>query len=268
MTDQLETRLRTALNERAAHVPASATTRLTGIDYRPRTRRLKSPIAVGGFAGAAGTAGVLLALTGGATDAFAGWTPKPTIPVPRQLAAAVATCNIQSPIAGLPLKLTDTRGPFTFEVYANSRQSATCVIGPSFTSVTASQSSGPVTVPAGKIQLSTAHTTSRDGHAYAFAEGRTGAGVSAVTLLLTDGTKLAATVSNGWYVAWWPGTTEAKSAELATPSGVRTQKLDRSHESPCGANLCTGGRVGTGNGPVTSSSSGSQISAGFSTSKP
>jgi hypothetical protein len=48
-------------------------------------------------------------------------------------------------------------------------------------------------------------TPNRDGQAYSFADGRTGSGVSAVTLILDDGTRVTATVQNGWFVAWWPG---------------------------------------------------------------
>ena len=41
-------------------------------------------------------------------------------------------------------------------------------------------------------------------------------GVSAVTLVLDDGTKVQATVDNGWFVAWWPNAGQPKSAELTT----------------------------------------------------
>ena len=265
----IESELRTALKVRAARVPSS--TRLTQFDYQPRTRRLKPPVAVGGLASVAGTAGVVLALTGGATSAFAGWKSTPTTAGAQQLAAAQQACADQAPIAGLPLKLSDTRGPFTFQIYASDRVAAICTTGPSFRSVSAMGSSAPVTVADAKIQASFAHTTNRDGQAFAFADGRLGADVSAVTFDLTDGTKVTATVQNGWYVAWWPGAAEAKSVELTTPNGVQTQTFDTNHESPCGANLCTGGRVGTGDGPVsgssTSTSGGGQVSGSYSVSK-
>jgi DNA-directed RNA polymerase specialized sigma24 family protein len=55
---------------------------------------------------------------------------------------------------------------------------------------------------------------------------RTGTGVGAVTLVLDDGTKVQATVANGWFIAWWPGSHQLESAELTTPAGNATQKLD------------------------------------------
>jgi hypothetical protein len=251
----IESELRTAFTERAAQIPERSTTRLTQLDYHPRTRRLKAPVALGSLAGVGGTAGVILALTGGATNAFAGWKPKPTTPSAAQLAAAMVDCAKQLPFAGLPLKLTDTRGPFTFQVYANDKTNDTCISGPSFTSVSGMSASAPVSVPADRLDISAEHTTTRAGQAYGFAIGRAGSGVSAATFVLDDGTDVTGTIQNGWVVAWWPGAHGLKSAQLTTPSGVQTQAINE--QSPCGAHLCTGGPHGQGTGPVTASSSGS-----------
>ena len=61
MTEQLETDLRVALRERAAGVPAATIARLTHLDYHPRTRRLRPPLAIGAVASAAGAAGAVAA---------------------------------------------------------------------------------------------------------------------------------------------------------------------------------------------------------------
>jgi hypothetical protein len=247
MIDQLESDLRAALRDRAAKVPAASSARLTHLDYRPRTRALRPPVAIGALAGAAGTAGAIAAvitLGAGATNAFAGWSRVPTAPAPMQIATAGVSCKAQPQTGGLPLKLADTRGPFTFMVYADSNASAVCISGPTFTSVSGTRSSLPITVPDGKVQLSAAHMTNRDGQAYSFADGHTGADVTGVTLILDDGTSVQATVGGGWFVAWWPSPHSVKSAELATPSGVKTQTFDLSGQSPCGPNPCTGGAFG------------------------
>lgn len=249
MIDQLESDLRVALRERAAQVPASSVARINGIDYQPRTRSLRPRLAVGALAGAAGTAGAVIAavsLGAGASNAFAGWSSTPTPPSPTQLAAAGANCKQHSPIAGLPPVLTDTRGPFTFVVYANQRESAECISGPSFTSVSGSMSSAPIEVPAGQVLLRTDHETRRDGQAYSFADGHTGSGVRGVKLVLDDGKAVQATVENGRFVAWWPSAHEVKTAKITTDAGVRRQTFDLSHESPCGAKLCTGGGAARG----------------------
>jgi len=252
MTEQLQTELRAALRERAAQVPPASVARLTHVDYHPRTRRLRPPVAIGALAGAAGTAGavaVVISLSAGASNAFAGWTPAPTPPAPGQLAAAQASCQAgQSPIAGLPLKLADTRGPFTFSVYASDSSSATCISGPSFTAISGTVASSAANVPAGQIMLSSGHHTDRGGEAFSFAEGRTGAGVTGVTLTLDDGAKVQATVGGGWFVAWWPGPGEVKSADLATATGAVTQTFNLSPEIPCRNQGCSSETTAVGGG--------------------
>jgi hypothetical protein len=207
-------------------------------------------VAVGALvtAAAAGLLALVISLSAGASNAFAGWTPKPTPPAPGQLAGARASCQAsQSPIAGLSLQLSDTRGPFTFSIYANDSSSATCIIGPSFTAVSGSMSSYPVDVPAGHILMSSSHATDRTGSSYSLAEGRTGTGVSGVTLTLDDGTNVQATVGNGWFVAWWPSSHTVKSAELTTASGTTTQTFDQPAYPPPPS--------GAGSGSMSSSSS-------------
>ncbi len=39
--------------------------------------------------------------------------------------------------------------------------------------------------------------------------GQVGADVRSVRINLADGSSLTATVSNGWVIAWWPGTAAA-----------------------------------------------------------
>ncbi len=127
-------------------------------------------------------------------------------------------------------------------------------------------SSAPVRVPAGKVLLASSHRTTRAGQAYSFAEGHTGSGVTAVKLVLDDGTPMQATVDNDWFVAWWPSAHEVKTAEVTTPTGVTTQTFDLRHESPCGAHLCTGGPIGRGtDGPVTGQVNGTSKDSGTST---
>ncbi len=271
MTEQLESELRTALREHAAQVPAASIDRLSHVDYRPRTRRLRPSLAIGGLASVAGVAGaaaVVISLTAGASNAFAGWTATPTAPLPGQLAAAQASCEAsQSPIAGLPLTLTDTRGPFTFSVYANSNSSATCFKGPGFMSTSANVASAALNVPAGQVLLSSSHRTDRGGHAFSLADGRTGPGVSGVTLSLDDGTNVRATVGGGWFVAWWPSGHEIKSAELTTPTGTVTQTFNLSPEIPCGTQRCASGMSESGSvggGSVSGSSvTGGSVAGSF-----
>jgi hypothetical protein len=54
--------------------------------------------------------------------------------------------------------------------------------------------------------------------AYAF--GRAGRDVSAVTFKFADGKTVRATVEHGWYFAWWPWASSPLTARVVTPSGT------------------------------------------------
>ena len=153
------------------------------------------------------------------------------------------------PFPGLPLKLIDTRGPFTFVVYSDNTSNDFCTTGPSFANASGWSTSPPVTVPAGKLFLWAEHTTTDSGQAYTSVIAQAGDGVSAASLTLEDGSEVTATVQNGWAVAWWPGSQQVTSAELTTASGTQAQTFPL---SPCGVHKCNGGGPhggATGGGP-------------------
>jgi hypothetical protein len=60
------------------------------------------------------------------------------------------------------------------------------------------------------------------GNALTLVDGRTGAGVTTVTIERSDGSSVQATVFNGRYLAWWPGTVVATNAEVTTASATST----------------------------------------------
>ena len=233
---QLEIDLHAWMHERAGRVHASP--KLLGTDYRPSTRR-RSRVAIGGgLATAAGALTAVLSLAGGASTALAGWTPRPTTPTQAQLASTEAYCAKNVPDPGLPLKLIDARGPFTFMVYSDDSSNDFCTSGPSFQNASGWNTSPPVSVPAGRLYLWAEHTTTSAGQAYTFVIARAGDGVSAANLTLDDGTSVTATVQNGWAVAWWPGSRQLTSARLTSAAGNQTQTFPT---SPCGLHNCRGG---------------------------
>jgi hypothetical protein len=272
--DQLEDDLRAVLAERADEVPAGAATRVRTHPYRPRTRTLGPPVAVGGVAAAAatGVAVWLFALSPQTSTAFAGWTATPGAAAPGQVTTAESTCESrvaalpsapphggQKPpalgLAGLQPVLNDTRGPFTWVILADSDASryASCISGPSLNTVSADSSVSPATgpgangsgsssglsAPAGQVRLaSSSHTSTPDGASYSFAEGRVGSGVTDAALVLSDGTHVEATLQNGWFAAWWPGDSTLSSALVTTASGTTTEQL------PAGVGPCPQPRLG------------------------
>jgi hypothetical protein len=138
--------------------------------------------------------------------------------------------------------LTDTRGAFTFVIFASDRASASCISSPAFTALSGSASTASTTPPAGTVALSSAEHTARDGQAYSFAEGHTGTGVTATTLILSDGSHVQASSANGWFVAWWPGARQVVGADVTTAAGTSTQHFDTARPPACPpGSVCTGG---------------------------
>jgi hypothetical protein len=63
-------------------------------------------------------------------------------------------------------------------------------------------------------------------------DGPIGAGVTGVTITRSDGSSVQATVKNGRYLAWWPGTQRAVTAHVATANGTATQSFPTAPDQP------------------------------------
>jgi hypothetical protein len=147
MKTEFEADLCEAFAARAAAVPVAAASRLRSMDYRPRERRLRAPVAVGaGVLASAGTAGAVLSVVlGGAAPAYAGWSAAPTAVPSSPSPAAGVSC--QSQLTSIPSGpdaptlgsgpwesvLTDVRGPFTVALFQNDGAYASCFTSSSFT---------------------------------------------------------------------------------------------------------------------------------------
>jgi hypothetical protein len=82
-----------------------------------------------------------------------------------------------------------------------------------------SPSSGPIST------ASQVHTSTSGGQPYTLVQGQVDQGVTRVTLALADGSKVQATVGDGSFIAWWPGSAAVTSAQLTSASGASTQQL-------------------------------------------
>ena len=283
MIEPLESELRSALRARADDLPTEARARVRARDYHPRTRDIRPPVAAGALvtAAAAAAAVALVDLGPSTSEAFAGWTRVPTHASAAQVGSATSSCRSQlaappPPGAVSPTKptglpdvramtpvLTDTRGPFTFVIFAGARNaSAWCISGPNFTSTSIRSDADTAAPPAAQIIPTFQEHTARAGDAYSFIEGHAGSGVTAATLVLSDGSKVQATIQNGWLVAWWPGSAQLTSAQVTTASGTSTQTFKSQSASQCppppgapttAATMCSGGFDGTGKGQAAGS---------------
>lgn len=221
-----------------------------------RGRRLAWSAATGGgFAVAATTAAIVLTAGSAPSVAFAHYAADPTVPAGGQVQEAEAECQRNPGLRSVMPTLADTRGPYTLLVYPESTGSL-CVTGPSMqsptgephvlsfngflaSSVAAAQRGTATSTPAPPSTASIASSaiqvvvkaaqtipTASAGAAQAsFEVGRVGGDVSAVSLVLKDGSHIGATTSDGWFAAWWPGGEEAQSAKITTTTGISTQQL-------------------------------------------
>jgi hypothetical protein len=249
MSDLLEDDLREAFADLAARITPEASARLRAVDYHPRSgrlssRRARSALGALGLSGAAAVAGAVVLLGSNAAPAFAGWTSSPTTPLPGQLAAAQQHCTAGS---GTPV-LTDTRGPYTASIYADG---ATCLQGNGI-EISDGGGGNAADAPAGTIELNGAGESDSDGHALTMVDGRIGSGVTGVTITRSDGSSVQATVKNGWYLAWWPGSERAVTAHVANANGTSTQSFPAGAHQPSPA-CPTGGHCTSGYGFATGS---------------
>jgi len=251
MPDELEQNLREALSQRAAQLDPDLIARLSAIDYRPRRRRfgIVSAVSAVCVGGAVAALTAVFALSSGAAPAFAGWQATPTRPAPGQLAQAAQACgqDLGSPV------LTDSRGPYTASIYADSTTSDLCLSGNGVSMSSRSTSVAPVSVAPGQIERDGGGTRDSAGHALTLVDGRIGAGVTAVTIERSDGSSVQATVASGWYLAWWPGTVAATNAEVTTASGTSTVAFPSTPALPAptcpsGAHCAAGYSFGGGDG--------------------
>ncbi|HTZ07590.1 MAG TPA: hypothetical protein VMB72_00880, partial [Acidimicrobiales bacterium] len=179
---------------------------------------------------------------------------------------------------------TDVRGPFTLVVFESGGRTATCLSSSSMTLVSVNSAvgssgrtesvagvvvgrGGGVTgaaspgggistnstrhlVPgagAGIVSLSVTHLTSPAQGAYSVAVGAVQPGVGGVTLGLADGQRVEGTVGNGWLLAWWPGASDATSAQVVSASGTTTEPLGSTPPPAAGTPGGGGTTAATGN---------------------
>jgi len=164
--------------------------------------------------------------------------PNGSAPAPPQLPTDVAP------------SLTDTRGPYTLMLFDDGEANALCIIGPSLRVLSVAGASGQASFGYDSVSSGgggpapggvTTHTggsssiagpdgihqfalsASSAGANFSVADGRIAGDVTGATVVLADGSQVAATTGNGWFLAWWPNTQRAVSLVLITSSGVSTQ---------------------------------------------
>jgi hypothetical protein len=117
---------------------------------------------------------------------------------------------------GGSIVLADVRGPYTYSLYVTNPNSGERLVTICLNGV--ENGSGgdlvadhwPPTVAPGRTRFFLHEYGTINPHPdvispFEFAEvGRAGADVRSITMLLSTGTKVQATIDHGWYLVWWP----------------------------------------------------------------
>ena len=243
--------LEAAIEAVGARIPADVYERLGAHRYPVKHRPLRRAALVGApIAAASAVVAVLVTGFGPTTQiAFAGWTATPTTPTPGQVASAEKLClatanaSLQSerstrmhesllgtPEGSFQPVVVDTRGPYTLVVMGVTgtagREEAACLTGPGalashpqIQTSTGTPTPPPAPDAVGTTGWGNGGTSGTGSAADTVLLGTVGATVSAVTLTLTNGNSVAASVASGMYAAWWPGTASPVSAAARTGAG-------------------------------------------------
>ncbi len=226
MSDRVQQHLRDALADRADVFPyAAAADRLSHVDYKPRySRRLSAHLlgvlSVSATAALTAVVAVLLTVGGSPPAAFAGWSPTPKVLTAKQFRAVARVIREHwSPRCSGPggsIVLADVRGPHTFSLYVTNpasreRLATVCLNGvENGSGGDPAAHSWPPTVAPGRTRFFLTEYGTINQHQgvispFIFTEvGRAGADVRSITMLLSTGTKVQATIGHGWYLVWWP----------------------------------------------------------------
>ncbi len=248
MTDQLEADIRGALARHAASIPPRSE-QLRAADYKPRvsTGRVALVLTTAIVAGAVALTVSVIGLDTYTPRAFAGWTAAPTAAASGQISKARSVCRSQLTYLtrisrerpGLPpipadkwsAVLIDTRGPYTLILFEAGSGSATstCFSGRrnQGTLGAAIGTHPPAPVAPGHVMYGSSGSSvtpaDEGSRHFGYVVGRTGAGVSGVTIRLDNRTRVAASRAQGWFLAWWPGRHGIRATEVTTASGAHDQ---------------------------------------------
>lgn len=270
-SEQFEAELRDAITAISSRISDDVYDRLRSHRYLPRRHPVRHALlAVTPVAAALLVVALLKTGSGPGTHiAFAGWSATPTAPAPGQVTTANRTCvtnagklsadqrhivietphgtmittsQFGAPDGSWTPVVDDTRGPYTLVVMTRASTTGTnrgaCLTGPG------SLADHPqLHLAAGMANSQPLPDALGDWGLGRGAEGDTillglvGTDVRSVTLTLSDGKTVRATVANSTYAAWWPGPAYPTAAVASTATGATTTE-------PLGAPPSQAGGIG------------------------
>ncbi|NHA01129.1 hypothetical protein G5V59_18065 [Nocardioides sp. W3-2-3] len=170
---------------------------------RPRVRTLA------GAGVAAATLACLPALLLGGGDAFGSWTPTPEPLSVSAAGAAEARCraSLDVPDRTTRVALAERRGEWTYVLLAGPGGEATCLMPDEGDSVFGGSTADPPAPPAlalDGLDETGSMTNVTDEGSYSYTEGYIGRDVTGVTVHVSTGLDIQASIADGRFAAWWP----------------------------------------------------------------
>ncbi len=189
------------------------------------TRRALTWLAVAAATGVVTAAGTLLAGCGSDashTVRVAGgkWSSSPQSLSGRKVRRIVDTTTFCHRF-GDP-RVVDVRGPYVAMAYAAPSGASMCLVGAGVRSAGTVRSASAGRSQAGGIQEFVLQIKTAQSSRLTILYGRLGAGVSAVAVRRSAGSAIAATIHEGWYLAWWPQDTNVVGLTVKTAAGRRS----------------------------------------------
>lgn len=180
----------------------------TPVDLAPARRPRRVRLLAGAVLAGAGIATLPALLLGGG-DAFGSWTPTPEPLSASAARAAEARCRapFDVPDRGLRVALAERRGAWTYVLLAGPRGEAGCLMPNDGGEVVGSGTSDPVAPPAlapDGLDETSSMTNVTDEGSYSLTEGFVGRDVTGVTVHVSTGLDIQASIADGRFAAWWP----------------------------------------------------------------
>jgi hypothetical protein len=189
---------------------------------RPALRR--PVLAFAAAAVVAVTVAVSISVAAPGQRAFASWTAVPTEQGVNQALGQARECAAtwlgDVPHGGLTAEdvlLAETRGDASLTVVRKGDHPVVCLRVTSTSPILWGDLRGSdtaATLAPTKVASNGFTMSSDSGHRFTYTAGQAGADVSSVEVITQDGTKITASLSNGYWAAWWPG-------EVTEPDDVR-----------------------------------------------
>jgi hypothetical protein len=156
---------------------------------------------------------------------LAGWASAPVAADGALASAAAAACAAGGDDdTALPMIAQDQRGNAATLLFAGGGQLSICLMARDDTGQIVAAASGMTRLVPTSSSLSVdsglGSPATPGAPALTIVAGRVDGSVATVTITRTDGVAVTATVSSGYFVAWWPTDAEAKVVRAANSAGA------------------------------------------------